>query len=213
MAETPGTPPAGDPPVGQQPPAGDPKGPASQEATKTKSQDDLNGLSPDELKERLLAETGKRAEAVKAEKALRERIAAFEKAEEERKKAAMTEVERAKAEKAEADKAIEALRATNLDLVIQGIARDLGFKYADDGTRFIDRSKLTIDANGVPQNAKELLEEVLKARPELKAGGGVPTTNPANPGGGASPAATDAKVKEAVEMFPALRTRVKVGDK
>jgi hypothetical protein len=213
MAETPGNPQAGASAEGQQPPAGDPKDPASQETTKTTFQDDLSGLTPDELKERLLAETGKRAEAVKAERALRERIAAFEKAEEERKKAAMTEVERAKAEKAEADKVIEALRSKNLDLVIQGIARDLGFKYADDGTRFIDRSKLKIDASGEPENAKELLEEILKLRPELKSGGGVPATDPSNPRGGASPAAKDAKVKEAVDMFPALRNRVTVGDK
>lgn len=212
MASETETPQAGASTDGQQPQAGNPKDPASQD-TSNNHQDDLNGLTPEQLKERLLAETGKRAEAVKAERALRERIAAFEKAEEERKKAAMSEVERAKAEKAEADKAIEALRAKNLDLVIQGIARDLGFKYADDGTRFIDRSKLKVDANGEPQNAKELLEEVLKARPELKASAGVPATSPANPGGGASPAAKDAKVKEAVEMFPALRNRVTVGDK
>lgn len=211
MAAETETPQAGASSEGQQPQAGDPRDPASQEPKSI--QDELDSLTSEQLKERVRAEIAKRTESVKAEKALRERAARLEQAEDERKKAAMSEIERAKAEKAEAEKALEALRAKNLDLVIEGIARDLGFKHADDGIRFIDRSKLTIDANGEPENAKELLEEVLQARPELKNGGGVPATSPANPGGGAGPAAKDAKVAQAVSDFPSLRNRVRIGDK
>ncbi len=48
-------------------------------------------------------------------------------------------------------------------------AGQLGFADPSDGMRFIDRAAIDYDDNGVPTNIKDLLQDVLKSKPYLKA--------------------------------------------
>jgi hypothetical protein len=116
----------------------------------------------------------------------------------EREDSEKSELEKAQAAaKSAADRAeaLEAkLRKLNVRTTIEREARKLGFVDEDVAYRLVDTDDLDLDDDGVPTNATELLEEILKKRPYLKASGddeergergkknGVPST-PKNKGG------------------------------
>lgn len=79
---------------------------------------------------------------------------------------------------------------------VERLARRLGIVDEDAAAKLLDRSKLTFDASGKPENAEELLNALVAAKPWLK-GAQVPASspepeptipaspaNPAKPGGG-----------------------------
>lgn len=111
---------------------------------------------------------------------LKTKLSDFEKAEEDRKKAAMTEIERAQAETAEAlKKAQEAeeARSKTQDTVNQRLiraelrlmAKELGVRTEalDDVFVLADRSAVTIGDDGEVVGAKEAVEALIKAKPYL----------------------------------------------
>lgn len=113
---------------------------------------------------------------------IKAKIVEFEKAEEERKKAAMTEKERLEAEKAEALKKAEeaeALRNETLTKANQrlvnaefrSMARTAEFNVRsdalDDALKLADLSAARVDDEGSVTGVKEALEALIKAKPYL----------------------------------------------
>lgn len=108
------------------------------------------------------------------------KLADFEKADEERRKAAMTEQERLQAEKAESDrkaqeaetKAQQALEAANQRLVkaeFRVLARELGVRpdALDDAFVLADKSAVKVGEDGTVEGVKDVIEALIKAKPFL----------------------------------------------
>lgn len=101
----------------------------------------------------------------------RKKLEAFEKAEEERKKAELSEVEKAKAEADDARKQAAALaeqvKKDKIAHIVEITARDLEFADPDDAVKLADLSGIADDANAKAE-VKKVLEALLKAKPHLK---------------------------------------------
>ncbi|MFC4103607.1 phage scaffolding protein [Paenibacillus xanthanilyticus] len=107
-------------------------------------------------------------------------LAAFKEAEEERKKADMSEKERLEAEKADALKRAEdaaterdkALTAANQRLIkaeFRALARELGVRAdaLDDAFTLADLSAVKVDDEGAIEGVKDVVEALLKNKPFL----------------------------------------------
>lgn len=151
---TPGDPQAGTPPAAPQ--AGDPQTPQPQAG---------NGQTPGLTLEEALAELKKvRTEAASH----RVKLTAFEKAEEERKLAAMGDLEKA-AQRAEAAEAQARTYRERIALLsVQAEATKLGIVDPEVAAALI-KDKLELDDDGAPKNADALLRELVKAKPYLLA--------------------------------------------
>jgi hypothetical protein len=167
--DPPADPPKNDPPKGD-PPKGDDKG------------DD----EPFD-KDRALATIRKLRETEKASKTQLkelEELRAKVKADDDAK---LSEQDRLKKEADDAKAETARLKTERQELVVQHAvereAQALGFADPDDALRFLDLGQVELDDAGKPKNVKKLLEEVLDAKPYLKAasdgkgsGGGAPAT-------------------------------------
>lgn len=104
---------------------------------------------------------------------LERELEALRKAEEERKNADLSEVEKLRKELAEKNTAIEAAaaqaKAGRLAGASLAAAARLGFADPEDAQRFLDADAIEWDDSGAPKNVQALLEAVLKAKPYLKA--------------------------------------------
>lgn len=114
------------------------------------------------------------AEKSAAEKELetaRAKIAKFEEAEAERKKAALTEAERLKLEKEEAiTKAASAIATANgrlIDAELRVKAAEMGLRSPELYLKLIDKSKMTVTDAGEVKGAKEALEALKTADASL----------------------------------------------
>ncbi|MFJ8521403.1 phage scaffolding protein [Bacillus cereus] len=167
---------------------GDPNDPP-----KTFTQEELDEI----VKKRLDRERNKSAEQYGDYDDVKAKLAAFEKAEEERKKQEMTEVERLQAEKEEADKkALEASEAAQkaqekantriLNTEIKSIARALDANDPGDVLALLDKSAIQLDENGNYQGVEEAVNALKESKPWMfkkvvgadAAGGANPGTNP-----------------------------------
>ena len=104
---------------------------------------------------------------------LERELEALRKADEDRKNADLSEVDRLKKELAARDAAIEAAtaqaKAGRLAGASLAAAARLGFADPEDAQRFLDDGAVEWDDAGNPKNVGALLEAVLKAKPYLKA--------------------------------------------
>ncbi|SCC32719.1 Uncharacterized protein BCZB5J_02597 [Bacillus cereus] len=160
------------------------------DSPKTFTQEELDEI----VKKRLERERNKSAEQYGDVKA---KLAAYEKAEEERKKQEMTEVERLQAEKEEADKkALEASEAAQkaqekanariLNTEIKSVARALDANDPGDVLALLDKSSIQLDENGEYQGVEEAVNALKESKPWMfkkvvgadAAGGANPGTNP-----------------------------------
>lgn len=156
---------------------------------KTFTQDELNEI----IAKRVERERKKQAELDEKLKRLEE----FEKAEEERKKAAMTEAERLKAEKEEAakkaeeaaeqaKKAQETANKRILNTEIRSVARSLNANDPNDVLALLDTSNIEIDENGDVKGVEDAVKALKEAKPWMfkqpigadAVGGGNPNKNP-----------------------------------
>lgn len=132
-------------------------------------------------------------------------------ADEERKKAQMTEAEKAKAEKAEAEKkAAETLATANERLIraeVKLISVELGIVDADVAYAVMDRQGVKVDdKTGKVEGVKPALEELLKAKPFLKAAAGLGKPGVGAPGGNPGPTGAPDAV-EAAKKFAEERNK------
>ncbi|HDX9631824.1 TPA: phage scaffolding protein [Bacillus cereus] len=158
-----------------------------------KSQEELDEL----VKKRLERERKKSPEKYGDYDDVKAKLAAFEKAEEERKKQEMTEVERLQAEKEEADKkALEASEAAQkaqekantriLNTEIKSVARALDANDPGDVLALLDKSSIQLDENGNYQGVEDAVNALKESKPWMfkkvvgadAAGGANPGTNP-----------------------------------
>lgn len=104
---------------------------------------------------------------------LERELEALRKADEDRKNADLSEVEKLRKELTEKNAAIEAAaaqaKAGRLAGASLAAAARLGFADPEDAQRFLDADAIEWDDNGAPKNVQALLEAVLKAKPYLKA--------------------------------------------
>jgi hypothetical protein len=174
--------PPADPPPGDPPPTDPPGG-------KTFTQAELDEI----LAKRLKREKEKQAETDAKLKRLEE----FEKAEEERKKAAMTEAEKLKAEKEEADKkaqeaadqAKKAQETANQRIInteIRSIARSMNANDPNDVLALLDKSGIEMDDEGNVKGVEDVVKALKEAKPWMfkvaigadASGGGNPPSHP-----------------------------------
>lgn len=59
------------------------------------------------------------------------------------------------------------LQETRIQHAVERAAHDLRFIHPEIAGRLLDRAELEFEDNGAPKNAKQLLEKLLKAMPEL----------------------------------------------
>lgn len=101
----------------------------------------------------------------------RKKLEAFERAEQERQQAQLSETERLKQQLAEAEsKAATATAAANERLLRAAVlaeASKLGFVDPSDAWRMLDRDGLGIDEDGEATGASEALKALAKAKPYL----------------------------------------------
>jgi hypothetical protein len=99
------------------------------------------------------------------------RLSEFEKAEKERQDAQLSEIERTKKQHAELQAQHSAYQQQMQDRLVryelEKQAHTLGIIDPDAAARLLDRSELEYDDDGVPTNAKALLEKLLKNKPYL----------------------------------------------
>lgn len=146
----------------------------------------------------ILAKRLKREKEKQAETDARlKRLEELEKAEDERKKAAMSEAERLKAEKEEAEKkalekeeaAKKAQESANQRIInteIKSIARSLNANDSSDVLALLDKTGVEIDDNGDVKGVEEAVKALKEAKPWMfkqligadAAGGSNPSKNP-----------------------------------
>lgn len=112
-----------------------------------------------------------RDEAKREAQGLRGRIAALEKAEQQRKDAALSDLEKAQQRitELESEKAESLVReqARTLRLATEAAARKLGFWDPDVAYGLVDRNAVEFDDDGNPRNVERLLADIAKAKPRL----------------------------------------------
>jgi phage/plasmid primase-like uncharacterized protein len=147
--------------------------------------------TPEQLKAQL-EETKKQLSAVNRESAdRRKKLEAYEKAKADQDKANMTEVERLKAEKAEADNKLKELEREKRTLILQGqfekVAKSINVTFVDEQARtdafgYVDLEKVEDDGKGL----KEQLQLINKTRPYLFKALEAPDTDATSKGRGNS---------------------------
>lgn len=166
--------------------------------------DDTANLSQEqvlELNKKLLSE---KRDANKEAQKLRADLKALQDADSKRKEAEMSDLEKATSKATEMETRMASIQARLITAEIKSTAASLGFADPAIAAKLIDAQELTLDDEGLPTNAKEVLEKLLKAHPYLKQGG-LPATNRAAAGG--AERTEDQKRKEAADNFPFLKRR------
>lgn len=101
----------------------------------------------------------------------RKKLQAFEAAEDARKKAAMTELERAKTEAQESSAKLTATQAElnviKLRTAVEREAVKLGYADPEDAYKLLDTSALVLDDKGVVEGLSEALKNLAKTKPYL----------------------------------------------
>lgn len=138
----------------------------------------------------------------------RKKLSAYEESEKQQAEAKrladeaqLSEIERVKKQHADIQAQHNALmlelQETRIQHAVERAAHDLGFLHPEIAGRLLDRTELEYEDSGTPKNAKQLLEKLLKAMPELAKQAtpapdtsqqGTPQTAPARPGTPALPA-------------------------
>jgi DNA repair exonuclease SbcCD ATPase subunit len=125
----------------------------------------------------------------------RKKLEAFEKAEQDRAKKDLSEVERLKGQVAELDKRARELEAERETMIIRSAveraATALGFHSAEDAYQLADLSGVEIDEDGKVSNVDQALKALVKARPYLVRVVDKPDTNAGATGGGKKPGEPD----------------------
>jgi len=152
-------------------------------------------------------------EANKEDAARRKKLSDFEKAEQERQQAAMSEMDKLKAQLAERDKAVSEAQAAHeramaetaqmrVRSAIVAQAAMLGFQNPDDAYSLVDLATVTV-ADGDVKGITESLAALAKAKPYLLKGKAAPPqVAPTNPGTNASNGMTDDQLREMVFGSP-----------
>jgi hypothetical protein len=160
------------------------------------------------IQKRLKREKEKQAELDAKLKRLEE----FEKAEEERQKAAMSEADRLKAEKEEAakkaeeatEKAKKAQESANqriMNTEIKSIARSLNANDPSDVLALLDKANLEIDEEGNVKGVEEAVRALKEAKPWMfKQAFGADASGGSNPAKNPSVNELSAKEKELADM-------------
>ncbi|MGH2479264.1 MAG: hypothetical protein ACRDHW_06385, partial [Ktedonobacteraceae bacterium] len=92
------------------------------------------------------------------------------------------------------------LQETRIIHAVERHAHELHFIHPEIASRLLDRSELEFEDNGAPKNAKQLLEKLAKAMPELvSAPASAP--EPATPGANGTPTAN---ARPATPALPAM---------
>lgn len=143
---------------------------------------------------------------------LERELEALRKADEDRKNADLSEVDRLKKELAARDAAIEAAaaqaKAGRLAGASLAAAARLGFADPEDAQRFLDADAIEWDDSGAPKNVQALLEAVLKAKPYLKAS----FTQPPDLGQGARGRAGVPLTRDAIAKMSATEINQRWGE-
>lgn len=164
---------ANDPVEGQEPDGGEgqePTGnePAADAAGSGEGQEPESG-GTDPVVAELRAENAKRR---REQRALEQRIEAYEKAEQERKDAELTAEEKLAKREQELKEREAALiaqaRDTSLRAQVVALAGDLRIVDPDAVMALLDRGSVEWDESGQPSNVRELAEALLEAKPYLK---------------------------------------------
>ncbi len=143
---------------------------------------------------------------------LERELEALRKADEDRKNADLSEVEKLRKELAEKNAAIEAAsaqaKAGRLAGASLAAAARLGFADPEDAQRFLDADAIEWDDSGAPKNVQALLEAVLKAKPYLKAS----FTQPPDLGQGARGRAGVPLTRDAIAKMSATEINQRWGE-
>lgn len=140
----------------------------------------------------------------------RKKLSAYEKADAERaaakqaeEEAKLSEIERIKKQHADIQAQHNAvlleLQETRIQHAVERSAHELHFIHPEIAGRLLDRAELEFEDNGTPKNAKQLLEKILKAMPEL-ARQETPAQQPAE----AQSAALTAPTRPGTPALPAM---------
>jgi len=171
--------------VGQEPQSQQEEKTSEQQSSVQQEQTPEPAKTADEWRSVAEREIRERKEANAEAHKLRARLRELEAAEDERKKASMTEQERVQKELEDTRKALEQTRQQyremQIRLSVDNAARAIGVIDTDAAFRLMDQSKLVFDDAGNPQNVNELIAELVKEKPYLAS----PATKPANPTKGA----------------------------
>ena len=126
----------------------------------------------EESKQSVLADLAKERDR---RQALEQRLAEFEAAQEEQRKAAMTEQERALEEAVNAAREEERSKfaQARLEDKVRALAART-FNDADDAVRFLDTSGIDVNSDDAATVIAERLEALLEAKPYLKVAGEMP---------------------------------------
>lgn len=163
---------AADPEPTPEPTPNDPPADPKVEPQKSFTQDEIDRIVAD----RITRERKKYADYDE----VKTKLSDFEKADEERKKAAMSEKERLEAEKAEAlrkaeeavterDKTLQAANQRLIKAEFRALARELGVRpdALDDAYKLADVTAVTVDDEGNAAGVKDVVEALLKNKPYL----------------------------------------------
>lgn len=180
--------------AGQAPPAGA-AAPAGQEQPPA---GDTTGQAPAEGGDDEPMTLGEARKLRREAATLRDRLAELDRAEQERRQASMTELEKVTAKattlEQELAQARQELADERLGRSIEATASRLGFANPDDAYRLLDRKALELDDDGRPKALDKALQELLRARPYLAATrvtGGADAGTGNGTGGGARPSMND----------------------
>lgn len=145
---------------------------------------------------------------------LRRRLKEFEDAENKRKEAEMTEVQklqkRLEESEAKAKAAAEEARKTRIENAIIAKARDRFVDLEDVVLKL--RDGIQLDDDGKPVDLDKALDELAAAKPHwVKQAAApekpkTPAINPTNPGAGGAPAKTDAELRAEIWGMPSRNT-------
>ena len=164
--------------------------------------------------EELQAELARMAKALKEankeDATRRKKLADFEKAEQERAQATMSEMDKLKAQLAERDKAVADAKAaqeqaqaeakqTKIKATIMAQAAQLGFNDAEDAYALIDLAAVTVDGDKI-NGVQEALTTLAKKKPYMlkTASQKLPQVAPTNPGQQAQGGMTDDQIRATV---------------
>lgn len=134
----------------------------------------------------------------------RTKLTAFEKAQQEAEAAKLDDLTRTQKAYEKAQTQLKALQDRAVAYEVQLQATQLGIHDPDAAAKLIDSAALEVDDNGIPTNAKELLEKLIKAKPYLVASSQTPRPNPgtSNPGRGNGTPSAGGLSREIIQNMP-----------
>jgi hypothetical protein len=143
-----------------------------EQETAPEPQETPDDFKSEESKAAVLADLAKERDR---RQALEARLTEFEALQEEQRKAAMSEQERALEEAVQAARAEERSKfsAARLEDKVRALAAR-SFNDADDAVRFLDTSGIDVDSADANAAIAERLEALLEAKPYLKVAGEMP---------------------------------------